>query len=113
MICLLSEFAYGPRPQADYLYIYSILKDMGHQFDVILFPRDYHLPLEMVQKQYRFSNRRAEEIADHLRSEGRLHERDDGLWASFWGGILARTVPEIGAWAAWCSSGQGHHQRRA
>ena len=66
----LSEFAYGPRPQANYL-------------DVMLFPRDYHLPLEMVQKQYRFSNRKAEEIADHLRSEGRLHEREDGLWASF------------------------------
>ncbi|AEB68930.1 MULTISPECIES: class I SAM-dependent methyltransferase [Methanothrix] len=79
----LSEFAYGPRPQANYLCLYNILKDMGHQFDVMLFPRDYHLPLEMVQKQYRFSNRKAEEIADHLRSEGRLHEREDGLWASF------------------------------
>lgn len=45
----LSEFAYGPRPQADCLCLYNILKDMGHQFDVILFPRDYHLPLEMVQ----------------------------------------------------------------
>ncbi|MDD5735953.1 MAG: hypothetical protein PHQ39_10870 [Methanothrix soehngenii] len=22
---------------------------------------------------------------------------------AFWGGILARTVPEVGAWAGWCS----------
>jgi hypothetical protein len=79
----LSEFAYGPRPQADYLCLYDILKDMGHQFDVILFPRDYHLPLEMVQKQYGFSNKKAEQIVDRLRSEGQLQERKDGLWASF------------------------------
>ena len=57
--------------------------DMGHQFDVMLFPRDYHLPLEMVQKQYGFSNKKAEQIVDRLRSEGQLQERKDGLWASF------------------------------
>lgn len=79
----LSEFAYGPRPQADYLCLYNILKDMGHQVDVILFPRDYQLPLQMVNRQYRFSIRSSEEIADHLRAQGRLEERDDGLWASF------------------------------
>ena len=79
----LSQFAYGPRPQADYLCLYNILKDMGHQFDVILFSRDYHLPLELVERQYRFSNRKREEISGHLQAEGRLVEREDGLWASF------------------------------
>jgi hypothetical protein len=43
----------------------------------------YHLPLEMVQKQYGFSNKKAEQIVDRLRSEGQLQERKDGLWASF------------------------------
>ena len=28
----LNEFAYGPRPHADYLCLYHILKDMGYQF---------------------------------------------------------------------------------
>jgi len=79
----LSEFAFGPRPQADYLCLYNILKDMGYQFDVILFPREYHLPLELVNRQYRFRYRSSEEIADYLRAQGRVEERKDGLWASF------------------------------
>ncbi len=80
---LLNEFAYGPRPSADYLCLYHILKEMGHQFDVILFPRDYCLPIDLVFKQYRFSKRRPEELLGHLSREGRLQERSDGKWAAF------------------------------
>jgi len=79
----LNEFAYGPRPYADHLCLYNILKDMGHQFDTILFSRNYFLPMELVYKQYRFSKRDSEELAGHLRAEGRLQEREDGKWAAF------------------------------
>ncbi|MCU0637559.1 MAG: class I SAM-dependent methyltransferase [Methanothrix sp.] len=79
----LNEFAYGPRPHADYRCIYHILKEMGYQFDVILFSRNYSLPIELVFKQYRFSGKDNEEIADHLKSEGRLWENEDGKWAAF------------------------------
>ena len=40
----LSEFAYGPKPEADYLCLHYILKEMGHQFDVAIFTRNYLLP---------------------------------------------------------------------
>ncbi len=79
----LNEFAYGPRPYADYLCLYNILKEMGHQFDVTLFSRNYHLPLELVLKQYRFAKRDKEEIAGHLQAEGRLLDCEDGKWATF------------------------------
>ena len=79
----LNEFAYGPRPHADYLCLYHILKDMGHQFEVILFPRNYYLPIDLVFKQYRFSKRSREELLGHLSREGRLQEREDGKWAAF------------------------------
>lgn len=79
----LNEFAFGPGPQADYLCLYNILKDMGYQFDVILFSRDYNLPLEVVFKQYRFSKRSRDELARHLQAEGRLQEKEDGRWAAF------------------------------
>ncbi len=79
----LNEFAYGPRPHADYHCLYHILKDLGYQFDVILFSRDYHLPIDLVFKQYRFSRRGYEELVHHLSREGRLQEREDGKWAAF------------------------------
>jgi SAM-dependent methyltransferase len=79
----LNEFAYGPRPCADYHCLYHILKDMGHQFDVILFPRNYYLPIDLVLKQYRYSKRDRTELVGHLRREGRLQEREDGKWAAF------------------------------
>ncbi len=79
----LNEFAYGPRPHADYLCLYHILKDMGHQFEVILFPRNYYLPIDLVFKQYRFSKRSRDELLGHLSREGRLQEREDGKWAAF------------------------------
>ena len=79
----LNEFAYGPRPHADYLCLYHILKDMGHQFEVILFPRNYYLPIDLVFKQYRFSKKSRDELLGHLSREGRLQEREDGSWAAF------------------------------
>lgn len=79
----LNEFAYGPRPHVDYLCLGHILKDMGYQFDTILFSRDYLLPLELVYQQYRFSGRDREEIAGHLQESGRLLVREDGKWAAF------------------------------
>jgi SAM-dependent methyltransferase len=79
----LNEFAYGKRPSADYLCLCNILKDMGHQFDMILFPRDYYIPVELVFKQFRFSGRSPEELLGHLSIKGRLQEREDGIWASF------------------------------
>ena len=79
----LNEFAYGPRPHADYLCLYHILQDMGYHFDIILFPRNYFLPLDLVFKQYRFSKRSREELVGHLSQEGRLQEREDGKWAAF------------------------------
>lgn len=79
----LNEFAYGSKSHADYLCLYHILKDMGHQFEVILFPRIYSLPIDLVFKQYRFSKRSREELLGHLSQEGRLNEREDGKWAAF------------------------------
>jgi ubiquinone/menaquinone biosynthesis C-methylase UbiE len=79
----LNEFAYGPRPYADCLCLYHILKDMGHQFDIILFLRNYSLPIDLVFKQYQFSKKGREELLGHLSREGRLHEREDGKWADF------------------------------
>jgi len=77
----LNEFAYGPRPYADYLCLYHILKEIGHQFDIILFSRNYILPLDIILMQHRFSRKSPEEIIDHLETEGRLGE--GGKWASF------------------------------
>ncbi|MDQ1262551.1 MAG: hypothetical protein QG575_1732 [Euryarchaeota archaeon] len=79
----LNEFAYGPRPYADYTCLYHILKDMGYLFEVILFPRNYSLPIDLVFKQYRFSKKGREELLGHLSQEGRLEDRADGEWASF------------------------------
>ena len=79
----LNEFAYGPRPNADYLCLYHILKDMGYHFDVILFQRNYYLPIDLVFKQYRFSKKGHDELLGHLSREGRLQEREDGKWAAF------------------------------
>jgi SAM-dependent methyltransferase len=79
----LNEFAYGPKPHVDYLCLYHILKEMGYQFDIILFSRNYSLPLDLVFHQYRFSGRDSQEIAAYLQAKGRLLEREDGKWASF------------------------------
>ncbi|MDH7596274.1 MAG: class I SAM-dependent methyltransferase [Methanothrix sp.] len=76
----LNDFAYGPRPHVDHRCLHSILRDMGHDFDVELFPRDYRLPIGYVLKQYRYSERSPEEIMDYLRSTGRL---DDEMRVSF------------------------------
>ncbi len=79
----LNEFAYGTRPYADYLCLYHILKDIGYQFEEILFPRNYYLPIDLVFKQYRFSKKSHDELIGHLSREGRLQEREDGKWAAF------------------------------
>lgn len=79
----LNEFAYGPKPHVDYLCLDHILRDMGYQFDIILFSRDYLLPLELVFHQYRFSGRDRKEIAAYLQAKGRLLERENEKWASF------------------------------
>ena len=79
----LNEFAYGLKPHVDYLCLYHILKEMGYQFDIILFSRNYSLPLDLVFHQYRFSGRDSQEIAAYLQAKGRLLEREDGKWASF------------------------------
>jgi SAM-dependent methyltransferase len=79
----LNEFAYGPRSHADYLCLYHILIDMGYPFKVILIPRNYSLPINLVFKQYRFSKRSREELLGHLSREGRLQEKEDGKWAAF------------------------------
>jgi len=79
----LNEFAYGPRPYADYTCLYNILKDLGYRFDVMLFPRNYSLPMDLVFQQYRFCKKSHEELLGHLSREGRLEERADGKWASF------------------------------
>jgi SAM-dependent methyltransferase len=79
----LNEFAYGPRPYADYLCLYHILKDMGYQFEVKLFPRNYYLPIDLVFTQYRFSKKGHDELLGHLSREGRLQEREDGKWVAF------------------------------
>jgi SAM-dependent methyltransferase len=79
----LHEFAYGPRPYADYNCLYHILKDLGYQFDAMLFPRNYSLPIDLVLQQYRFCKKSHEELLGHLSLESRLEERADGIWASF------------------------------
>jgi ubiquinone/menaquinone biosynthesis C-methylase UbiE len=79
----LTEFAYGPRPETDYLCLYHILKEMGHQFDVAIFTRKYFLPLDLVFRQYRYCKRRPEEFAAYLKANKRLQERKDGNFASF------------------------------
>ena len=79
----LNEFAYGPRPYADYLCLHHILKDMGYPFDLILFQRDYSLPIDLLFKVYRSSKKGRDELLGHLSREGRLQERADGKWAAF------------------------------
>lgn len=79
----LNEFASGPKPKADYICLREILKDMGYNFHEMQFSRDYSIPLELVFKIYRFSWRSREEIAEHLRSTGRIQRRQDGEWAAF------------------------------
>ncbi|WP_369425047.1 class I SAM-dependent methyltransferase [Methanothrix sp.] len=70
----LNDFAYGPKPHLDYRCLQSILREMGHDFDIELFPRDYRLPIKYVLKQYRYSERSPDEIVEYLRSTGRLDE---------------------------------------
>jgi hypothetical protein len=79
----LSEFAYGPKPYADHTCLYHILNDLGYRFDVMLFPRDYSLPMDLVFQQYRFSKKSHVELLGHLSQEDRLQEKEDGIWASF------------------------------
>jgi ubiquinone/menaquinone biosynthesis C-methylase UbiE len=79
----LSEFAYGPKPEADYLCLYHILEEMGHQFNVAIFTRNYLLPLDLVFKQYRYCRRRPEELAAYLKANERLQKRKDGSFAYF------------------------------
>lgn len=79
----LSEFAYGPKPYADYICLSQILKDMGYQFNDCLFTRCYQLPIDLLFQQYRFCQKSCEELINHLKMEGRLEERTDGMWAAF------------------------------
>jgi len=79
----LNEFAYGPKPYADYACLHHILGDMGHQFEVLFFSRNYYLPIDLLFKQYRFSKKSREELLCHLTLKGRLQENGDGKWAAF------------------------------
>jgi len=79
----LSEYAYGPKPHADYICLGQILRDMGYQFNDHLFTRSYELPIDLVFQQYRFCRKSREELINHLKMEGRLEERTDGMWAAF------------------------------
>jgi len=79
----LSEYAYGPKPHADYIILGQILRDMGYQFNDHLFTRSYELPIDLVFQQYRFCRKSREELINHLKMEGRLEERTDGMWAAF------------------------------
>jgi SAM-dependent methyltransferase len=79
----LSEFAFGTRPNADCICLAQILKDMGYQFNEMLFTRNYSLPIDLVFQQYRFCKKSKDELLGHLNREGRLQERDGGKWATF------------------------------
>lgn len=79
----LSEYAYGSKPFADYICLGQILKDMGYKFNDQLFTREYQLPINLVFQQYRFCQKGREELINHLKKEGRLEERSDGMWAAF------------------------------
>jgi ubiquinone/menaquinone biosynthesis C-methylase UbiE len=79
----LSDFAYGPRPSADYLCLQNILDEMGHQFQAEIFSRDYWIPLRYVFQQFRFSEKSKEELADFLKENGQLARREEGPWAYF------------------------------
>ena len=79
----LNEFAYGPRLSADYQLLHHILEDMGYSFRVEIFDRSYALPMDLVMKQYRFSNKSREDLEGFLRDEKRLIEKDDGSYATF------------------------------
>lgn len=68
----LSEFAYGPKASADYRCLQRILEDMGLDFEVELFERDYTLPLRLVFQQYRFSDRTQDDLTKFLKDRGRL-----------------------------------------
>ncbi|ABK14821.1 MAG: methyltransferase domain-containing protein [Methanothrix sp.] len=76
----LTDFAYGPKPHLDYRCLQSILREMGYDFEVDVFPRDYRLPIRYVLKQYRYSERSPEEIIDYLRNTDRL---DEDMMVSF------------------------------
>jgi len=79
----IGEFAYGKRCSADYSCLCHILSDMGYQFNVEIFKRDYLLPVSCVLKQYRFSKRTPSELLGYLEESGRLINKDDSSWAFF------------------------------
>lgn len=54
-----------------------------NSFDLILFQRDYSLPIDLLFKVYRSSKKGRDELLGHLSREGRLQERADGKWAAF------------------------------
>ncbi len=71
----LSEFAYGRRTSVDFRCLLHILEDLGYEFRTEIFKREYSLPLNLVFRQYSFSKRSPEELAEHLRESGRLRKR--------------------------------------
>jgi len=79
----LAEFAYGKRRFADHTCLCHILSDMGYQFNVEIFRRDYLLPVCFVLKQYRFSKKTPDELLERLEDSGRIINRDDSSFASF------------------------------
>lgn len=87
----LNEFAYGRRPSVDFMCLLHILQEMGYNFEKKIFEREYALPLDLVFKQYSFSQKSPEKLTEYLRERGRLRERDssrdengyNGPWALF------------------------------
>jgi len=68
----LQEFVYGPRPQVDYSCLIQILEEMGYDFQVEIFSRDYVLPLHCILHGFFSSTRSTEEIIRYLEDEGRI-----------------------------------------
>ncbi len=79
----LSEFAYGPKPFANYSCLQHILAEMGYVFRAEIFDRSYALPVDLALRQYRYSTKTQAELIEFLRAAGRLQEKDGALWASF------------------------------
>jgi SAM-dependent methyltransferase len=74
----LAEFATGHRRSISYRHLVDVLAAMGYDCNVEFFPRDYFLPLDLVERQYRSGVRSPEEIRLFLLEHGRLACTGDG-----------------------------------
>ncbi|MFB3763852.1 MAG: class I SAM-dependent methyltransferase [Methanotrichaceae archaeon] len=70
--------------EAEYIYLYNMLNQMGYPANVEVMTRIYQIPLEMqmeiLRSSYDFTPALEEKLMDHLAATGRLVKRENGVW---------------------------------